>query len=188
MHRRIIVGSAGAMLALVAAGSARADLLGTQFAASYRFPTITDNYPFGSPNPPAFTVGAGVESVVDVEGVTFISVDFAATSLTLVLDTILTAPTWNSAPFNGLLFAATGAHGILSASVDASTTMAGLDASRVVLSADEIGINWNGLGYVDGTVVTINFAFAQVPVPEPASLAVLGIGLLGLAAARRRLA
>jgi hypothetical protein len=188
MQRRIIVGLASAMLGLITAGTARADLLGTEFTASYRFPDIATPYPFGSPTPPTFTVGAGVESVVDVEGVTFISVDFAATSLTLTLDTILTNPTWNATAFNGLLFDATGAHGIVSASVDASTTMAGFDASRVVLNADEIGINWNGLSYVDGTVVTITFAFAQVPVPEPASLAVLGIGLLGLAAARRRLA
>lgn len=173
---------------MVAAGSVRADLVGTEFTASYRFPDIATVYAFGTPVPPGFTVGAGVESVVDVEGVTSISVDFAATSLTLVLDTILTAPTWNASAFNGLLFEATGAHGILSASVDASTTMAGFDASRVVLSADEVGIDWNGLSYVDGTLVTINFTFAQIPVPEPASLAVFGIGLLGLAAARRRLA
>lgn len=188
MHRRIIVGLASAMFALAAAGPARADLVGTEFTATYRFPDIASVYPFGTPVPPTFTVGAGVESVVDIEGVTDISVDFAATSLTLTLNTILTAPTWNASAFNGLLFEATGAHGILSASVDASTTMAGFDASRITLSADEIGINWQGLSYVDGTVVTINFTFAQVPVPEPASLAVLGIGLLGLAASRRRMA
>jgi hypothetical protein len=38
------------------------------------------------------------------------------------------------------------------------------------------------LSYGNGTVVRIDFA----PVPEPATMAVLGAGLLGLAAVRRR--
>lgn len=57
-------------------------------------------------------------------------------------------------------------------SLDPATTTVGFDNSRVSFTSDHILVNWNGLSYVDGTVVKIDFAF--VSVPEPASLALLG--------------
>ena len=42
--------------------------------------------------------------------------------------------------------------------------------ARVTLPGNEIRVDWNGLSYVDGTVVDIDFT----AVPEPASLALLG--------------
>ena len=46
-------------------------------------------------------LGAGAETVGDVESVTFITADFTDTRLTLVFDTVLTSPTWNAVAFNG---------------------------------------------------------------------------------------
>lgn len=178
---------AAAVLLAMAQGEARASLAGKVFAASYRFPNQGTVYASSTWTPPTFTVGAGQETSGDVEGVTRLLTDFSATSLVIEFDTNLTAPTWNTVPFNGPVFTLTsGTLGIAGVSVGAGTTMAGFDAARVLVTGTEIGLDWNGLSYVDGTRVELLFTFANVAVPEPASLALLGLGLAGLLAARRR--
>ena len=59
----------------------------------------------------------------------------------------------------------------------ATTTMVGFDNTRASFDADRIFVNWQGLSYVDGSVVKINFDFAPVSVPAPDSLALLSLGL-----------
>jgi hypothetical protein len=166
---------------------AEAGLLGQTLDAVYFYPDTATSYPFASFTPLSFVVGAGQETVGDVEGVTnlLVDVDFDDTTLTITLTTVLTSPTWNAVAFNGPIFTSlSGPLGITDASVDAVTTMAGFDDSRVSFNADQILINWNGLSYVNGTVVKVNFGFAAVP--EPASLALLGAALAGMGLARRR--
>lgn len=162
-----------------------AGLIGQEFTASYRFPNVNTVYASASFSPSTFAVGAGQESVGDVEGVTSLLVDFSDDVLTITLNTILTSPTWNSVAFNGPVFVATLPHGVTSAMVDgAATTMVGFDDSRVGFDAVGIFVNWQGLSYTNGTVVRVDFEFASVP--EPATLALLCLALAGLAATRRR--
>jgi hypothetical protein len=177
-----IFGTASALL-----GGSRpveAGLLGKTLDAVYYYPDLGTPYAFASFTPPSFVVGAGQETDGDVEGVTHLLVDFGDTTLTITLTTVLSTPTWNVAPFNGIVFTSPGLLGIASASVDPVTTMAGFDDSRVSFNADQILVNWNSLSYVDGTVVKVNFEFTAVP--EPASLALLGAALAGMGLARRR--
>jgi hypothetical protein len=180
----LVVAVFAAAIAVLGGRPAEAGLLGKQLDAVYYAPDLGTPYANAGFTPPSFVVGPGQETDGVVEGVTHLLVDFDDTTLTVTLTTTLTAPTWNSAPFNGIVFTSPGLLGIAGATVDPATTMAGFDDSRVSFNADQILVNWNGLSYVDGTVVKIDFEFAAVP--EPASLALLGAALAGMGLARRR--
>ena len=171
----------GAAIGLLLCTQAHAGLLGNTLTASYRYPDSAESYNQAIWTPPSFTVGPGEETIASIEDVTQIHVDFTGSALVMTLHTVLSAPTWNAVVFSGPVFVADGWLGIRSVSIDPSTTMGGFDVSRVWLTDTELGINWAGLSYVDGTSVSINF-----DAPEPASLGLLGIGLAGIAIARRR--
>jgi hypothetical protein len=184
-----VAACAAASILLYGGRPAEAGLLGKTLDAVYYYPDASTAYSFAAFSPVSFVVGAGQETVGDVEGVTQLLTDFTDTTLTITLQTVLIGPTWNTVAFNGPIFTSPGPLGITGASVDPATTMAGFDNSRVSFTGNQILINWNGLSYIDGTVVKVDFAFAAVP--EPASLALLataltGIGLASIPAGRRR--
>ncbi len=180
----VVVMFAAANTLLCGGRPAEAGLLGKTLDAVYYYPDLGTPYSQASFTPSSFVVGPGQETVGDVEGVTQLLTDFSDTMLTITLTTTLTTPTWSVAPFNGIVFTSPGLLGIIGASVDPATTMAGFDDSRVSFNADQILVDWNGLSYVDGTVVKIDFEFAAVP--EPASLTLLGAALTGMGWAFRR--
>jgi hypothetical protein len=167
----------------LAAPAAAASLVGSSMDVSYRFPDIDTVYVDGNPSVSPFVVGAGIESTVNVEDVTFIDVDFGASSLIITFNTTLSNPTWNITSFNGLLFEGPGAGLIASATV-VFTDMTGFDDSRILLSGGRLGLNWNGLSYQDGD--TIEIAFGLVPEASTWAMLIAGFGLVGAAARRRR--
>ncbi|WP_353217701.1 hypothetical protein [Sandarakinorhabdus sp.] len=171
-------------LALAIAGlgtpAMAATLIGKTASVAYFLPDTSTVYPQAVPDPGSFTIGSGIESTVNVEGVTFLDVDFGAKSLTVLFNTVLTNPTWNSAPFNGLRFSGNAISQINSVSVDPSTTLPGFSNARVTNSGGVLGLDWNGITYADGQKVTLNFG----TVPEPMVWVQLlaGFALIGVVA------
>jgi PEP-CTERM motif len=177
-----------ALTLLAGSACAQAGFDGKSFSGYYTYPDLGTAYASSTPSPFLFTVGNGVDAQFLVEGVTTISVDFSDTQMSLVLNTTLPSPTWNVAAFNGFTFDVTagGPLSFSALSIDPLTSMAGFTAGRVGLTDSRVRIDWNGLSYVDGTRVVVNFVSA---VPEPGTYALLlaGLGAVALAARRRRL-
>lgn len=163
-----------------------AALDGTSATVGYYFPDLGTVYGGGNPSVSPFVIGAGVESVIDVEGVTFISVDFTDLGLSLTFNTVLGQPTWNNSAFNGLVFTGSGFSGLTSATLLGSSTFGVGDftQSDITLVGDQLQLNWAGVPYSDGLRLDISFAQA---VPEPATWAmfILGFGAIGATLRRR---
>ncbi len=169
-------------LALLALPSAHAGLLtGKTVSFTYYFPTASSVY--SSPANGNYLVGAGVEIPTGVccgfEGAVDISdsnirVDFHASS------------SYSGAAFNG--FRVTDVFNTIDdftlASVNAVTNMAGFSAANVSFDANNIYVNWQGLSFEPGRVVSIDLAGAHVP--EPGALSLLALSLLGLGLLRRQ--
>jgi hypothetical protein len=150
-------GAAVIALAALAAPEARAATLdGMTLSAVYLYPNAGTVYPEATETGP-FTVGAGVDASISVEGVTDILLDFAENALSLMSGTAFTG------------FSHTGG------------SIAPFGTS---FDASNLFITWPGVSYVDGS--TMSFDVAVAPVPLPATMPFLAAGLAGFALLRRR--
>ena len=168
--------------------SAHAGFIGRQLGVDYFYPNQSSPYGPSVETPPVFIVGSGIETVVNVENVTTITVDVSDTSMLFNFSTDHPGPTWLSNSFNGLIFNLISGNSFdfATASIDASSTFAGFDLSRVSFTDSQVAVNWQGLSYDSNTILRINFEPNAAEVPEPATLSLLGLGFLGAIAMRRR--
>lgn len=168
--------------------SAHAGFIGRQLGVDYFYPNQSSPYGPSVETPPVFIVGSGIETVVNVENVTTITVDVSDTSMLFNFSTDHPGPTWLSNSFNGLIFNLISGNSFdfATASIDASSTFAGFDLSRVSFTDSQVAVNWQGLSYDSETILRINFEPNAAEVPEPATLSLLSLGFLGAIAMRRR--
>lgn len=177
-----------ALILLGGASFAHAGLIGRELSVGYYYPEQSIPYDGAIEILPTFIVGSGIESIVDVEGVTTIAVDVSDASILFDFTTALRGPRWETVPFNGLVFNLLSGAPLefISFSIDPSSTFEGFDLSRISFTGSEIAVNWQGLSYDSDTLLRINFDLPMAEVPEPATLSLLGLGILGAVAIRRR--
>jgi hypothetical protein len=150
-----------------------ASLLGDSVKAEYRFPSADQLYS---------NMGTGT---VDADGVTFDGIglfDLTVTGSKIVAD-YKGQSTWTSASFNG--FVLTDLTKLFpSVSLNSATNLIGFDASRFHVANNSLFVNWSGLSFNQNSQVV--FDVQSTGVPEPLTLSLLAIGLLGIAATRKR--
>jgi hypothetical protein len=184
--RTLFFATAAVLAAAAPVSSFGATLIGSTIEANYYFPDTATVYSFTN-SPQTFVVGAGVDGSLEVEGVTFLRMDFSADTLVLTLDTVLTSPTWNSAAQNGPGIKVTSGPEIVGFDIVGETLNGTVTGS---LNGGLFLLNWAGASYVNGDTVTVRFALSDGPgeVPLPGALPLFAsvVGVAGLAAWRRR--
>ena len=181
-HLKVVAASIAAAFVLGGAASA-ATLNGSTVSGAYYFPDAGSVYGNSITLPGTFIIGAGIESVIDVETVTQIAVDFSARSLLLNFTTSLINPIWNSFAQNGPIFTILSGNGfgrVTSVSVSSGGSV------TADVSGGKLTVNLAGLRYETGDTIQINLA--PVPLPAAMPLMLIGIAGFGTLARRKRLA
>jgi len=176
------LGGTAIIVATLFATSANASFIGAELQARYLFPNSSTQFS----NTETFTVvDPGVEVTFFPDGDPRTNLDFSATNL---LVTYNSSGTWSPSNFNGFIVEDVNnvLDDIIGVTLNAATNMVGLDLSRISFNNDSFSVNWNGLSFDNGTVVSLDFQFKSAQVPEPATFALLGLGVAGIFLSKRR--
>ena len=186
MIMKVFALTAGALLAVAAAAPALAGPLdGASVHSQYLFPSLADQYEeYGN------TTVTGLTQLTDhLGGVPGIRLLASGSNLTASFnDEAYGDEYWSFGDFNGfVVFDDTNTAGaITSVTINAATNMAGFDASRISFDADHIFVNWQGLWFNSGTVVSLDLNGGAVPEPASWALMLGGFGAIGGAMRSRK--
>jgi hypothetical protein len=143
-------------------------LTGDLIQAEYDYPIPGSVYGASTVIPNPFVVGTGLETVISIEDVTFLNVDFSDGSLLITLITILDNPTWNSVSQNGPAFTVLSGNPFPAISSVTSTS----GPVSAFISGGTLFINWAGMSYHTGDTVSVSF---ETPLPPALPLFVSGL-------------
>jgi hypothetical protein len=124
----------------------------------------------------------------------FLYFDIYATSTQITFDYIQREGIWtlsdNSYNVDGLtidngILLTENIDTITSVTVNDLTNMSGFSSANVTFNSSNIAVDWEGLSFSSSTLVVLDVGGSQ-PVPEPATMLLLGSGLIGLVGFRRR--
>ena len=167
-----LIGATAFALAVLAAIPARADVI----QAEYLYPnlgTVFEND--GTQNSPGFSVSmdSGVITLADS----------GSNTDTLTINAL---NVFGPAAFNGPELIDLSGANLLNVQL-ASSTIVGFTSSDVTFDSSHYWLNLQGLSVTAGQKVVVNISTrSSTKVPEPATLALFGVGIAGAAAMRRR--
>lgn len=184
MRRIILV----VLLSLVA-GSVQASFDGRDMEGRFYFPTLSNLL-----STDTWTVGPGVEFSGFPSGDDRTDLDISANNIQM---TFISSSTWTAADQNGPVFEVLSAGpDITGVSINPATDLGGLDMTRVSFTPTTITVNWQGLPFTAGQVISLDVTFdgeVEEALPVP-SLNMLGLMILaglflvvGLVRTRRNL-
>ena len=151
-------------------GAAHASLVGHTLIDTEIFGTTTVQVNGPVVVPATFTIRAGPAASIEVSSNT-ITYNFLEDGV------------YTTSPFNGSQFTDL-TEPFATATIDFTTTVSGVSDADLSISGGDLFVNLAGVRFSIGEQIIIDVATAAIP--EPASVVLLGIGVLGLGFVRRR--
>lgn len=172
-------------------GSAQATPLldGKVVGFTYHYPDQTT--PYGYADNGNYLVGSGIEIANVVDGLAQMDISDRNLLIAFLPPAYIFLPSESNfypSTFSGFVIydAFNTIEDFTSVTINPASNMAGLDDSRISFDANHIWVNWQGLPFdLNRTVVSLDLNRGHA-VPEPASLALVGLGLAAIAASLRR--